>query len=206
MNQKILMALIGLSAIVVMVFGINDVFARPLSAVLLFLYTVFPLVVVGFGGVGFTKRNIRNSILAGIVVGIVYGIIRGLFLRFIPDSKIILGADLALISPRLETGIQLGPVMIRGFWMSLLGVFLMPLFIGIESYFRGFVFLNLKKHIPWPWAIVVVSAVQSIARRTPHSLIMGSIGGVLMQKYDNIWAPIFFHGFQFFVGLAVVVA
>jgi hypothetical protein len=75
------------------------------------------------------------------------------------------------------------------------------IFYGI---FRGLLFQTARKYVHWAWAVAIASAIQAIARRTPHSLIMGSIGGVLMQKYDNILAPSFMHGFQFFTALAIV--
>lgn len=198
---------LSLSAIAIMILGIENALEKKISFVIFALLTFIPIIVTRKPGIaGLTRKNLKSSMLAGSCAGIIYGIFRGLVLKFIPGGTLILGADLAIIAAKLETGIQFGSLILTkdDFLLLLLVLPLMfPMMIGLELYFRGLLFLTLKKYVHWTGAVAIASTVQAISRRTPHSLVMGSIGGVLMQKYDNILAPSFMHGFQFFTAFAI---
>lgn len=213
-NQKIeqsnwkWLAYLSLSAVIIMILGIENALENKISFVIFAILTFLPIIITRKSSIaGITKSNLKSSIVVGSVVGIIYGIIRGLILKFIPGGALILGADLVGIALKLETGIQFGSFFLTkdNFLLLVLVLPLMsPLMISLELYFRGLLFLTLKKYVHWTDAIAIASIVQAISRRTPHSLVMGSIGGVLMQKYDNILAPSFMHGFQFFTALSIV--
>lgn len=206
-NGRAWLAFVVLSAVPAMLLGMDNAFRDRTSMVVLAAYTALPLIATrSFGAVGIGRQNLRNSILVGSAVGITYGVVRGLMLRFVTHGSVIFGADLAraVAGLRSQHGVQLGPVVVTGYGISLLFVALIPFFLGIELYFRGFLFRNLRAHVGPATAIGMAAATQAIARRTPHSLVMGSIAGVLMNKYDNILAPLFFHGCQFFVAGLVV--
>lgn len=197
------LAFVALSAIATMILGIQNALEKKASFVIFTIFVFYPIILRRFGNVGINRKNLKSSILIGSSVGIIYGIIRGLILKFVPGGTIALGADLIGLAKKLETGISVGPLVFtkENFYFS--AVFLFPFMVCLELYFRGILFLTLKKFIHWSGAVAVASIVQSISRRTPHSLIMGSIGGVLMQRYDNILAPSFMHGFQFFTALGI---
>lgn len=200
------LAYLSLSAIVVMTMGIENALENRLSFLIFAVLTFLPVVMAkNLSIIGITRKNLQSSIIVGIITGIIYGVIRGMFLKIVPATSLIFGADLARIALKLDSGINLGSLVISGNDISvLLLLFMFPFMIAMEMYFRGLLFLTAKKYVRWPWAVAIASGVQAVARRTPHSIIMGSIGGVLMQKYDNILAPSFMHGVQFFTALAIV--
>lgn len=200
------LAYLSLTAIVVMVMGIENALENRLSFLIFAVFTFLPVVMAkNVGIIGITRRNLKSSIIIGIITGIIYGAIRGIFLKLVPVASLIFGADLARIALKLDSGISLGSLAISKNDASVfLLLFMFPFMIAMEMYFRGLLFLTARKYTRWPLAVAIASVVQAVARRTPHSLIMGSIGGVLMQKYDNIFAPSFMHGVQFFTALAIV--
>lgn len=206
MDGKKWLAYLSLSAVITMAMGIENALEKRTALAIFALLTFLPVIVTKSAGiVGVTGKNGRTSVLAGISVGLVYGTVRGLFLKLIPASALVFGADLARIAAKLGTGIELGSLVITsGNATVLLLLFMFPFMIAMEMYFRGLLFLTAKRYAHWTGAVAISSAVQAVARRTPHSLIMGSIGGVLMQRYDNILAPSFMHGVQFFTALAIV--
>lgn len=197
---------LSLSAAIIMILGIENALEKKISFIIFVLLTFLPVIITRKPGIaGITRMNLKSSIIVGSGVGIIYGIIRGLALKFIPLGGLVFGADLARIALNLESGIELRwLVLTRDNASVLLLLFMFPFMISMEMYFRGLLFRTARKYVHWAWAVAIASAIQAIARRTPHSLIMGSIGGVLMQKYDNILAPSFMHGFQFFTALAIV--
>lgn len=200
------LAYLSLSAAIIMILGIENALEKKISFLIFALLTFIPIIITRKPGIaGINRRNLKSSIVAGSGAGIFYGIFRGLALKFIPLGGLIFGADLARIALKLEDGIELGSlVLTRDNASALLLLFMFPFMISMEMYFRGLLFQTARKYVHWAWAVAIASAIQAIARRTPHSLIMGSIGGVLMQKYDNILAASFMHGFQFFTALAIV--
>lgn len=195
---------IVLSALAMMVLGIENLIEKWPSIIVLILFILFPLLVRGPGSIGISAKNLGSSILVGACVGIVYGAIRGVGLKFLPLGGLIFGADLLRMVPKVEAGFTIGPLVLNKTRFLLLWALLIPGFGMLELYFRGVLFPGLKKHMHWTGALAATSVVQSVARRTPHSLIMGSLAGVLMQRYDNILAPISMHAFQFLVALAIV--
>ncbi|MBI4831985.1 MAG: CPBP family intramembrane metalloprotease [Candidatus Lindowbacteria bacterium] len=192
-----------LCAVLIMFFGIQNFLERKLSYLLIVLCFLYAVPTRKFGRLGLTRHNTKGSIIVGAGIGIIYGTIRGLALTYVSGSELVLGADLARIAPRLTTGIEVGPLVLTKGGVIPLVVLLFPAMLGMEMYFRGLLFLNLKRHVHWTGAVAVTSAVQAIGRRTPHSLIMGSIAGILMQKYDNVLAPAMMHAFQFFCALSI---
>ncbi len=154
-----------------------------------------------------TRRNLVQALIGGAAAGLVYGTIRGVALVRVTRGEAVFGADLMRMIPALDSGIHVGSGTISGHWMWLFLLMLLPVgFAGIELFFRGILFREVRGRIHWTAAVAIAAATQAVARRTPHSLIMGSLAGVLMQKYDNIAAPIVMHGTQFFVALAVVLS
>ena len=206
MKARARLVFVTLSTTTIMLVGIQNLLTRPWAFAALILAVVCPMVAARAASVaGVTRQNLAQALTGGVAVGVAYGILRGLALAHLGDSEVVLGADLMRMVPTVETGIRLGGLTVSGqrLWVFLL--LLLPIgFAGIELFFRGIVFLDVRQRMHWAGAVVVAAAAQAVARRTPHSLIMGSLAGLLMQKYDNIAAPIVMHGTQFFIALAIV--
>ncbi len=200
-----MLAYLILASVVIMVLGIENALQNRMAFLIFFVFLVVPVAATRkLAVIGLTAKNLAPSILSGGVTGLAYGAMRGLALRTLPFGKLIFGADLALIAARLESGIKIGTTLISKDDASvLLLLFMFPFMILMEMYFRGLLFRTVRRYVHWAGAVAIASAVQAVARRTPHSLIMGSIGGVLMQKYDNILAPSLMHIVQFFTALAI---
>ncbi len=154
------LAFVAVSAVTIMILGIENAFENRVAFAIFALFTLVGVIAKGLAGVGLITQHLSSSFVAGTVVGIFYGTLRGLLLKFVPSSQLILGADLAMLAPRLEAGISIGPLLLTKDWLFLFWLFLLPGMITMELYFRGVLFGALKQHVHWTGAVAVASTVQ----------------------------------------------
>lgn len=160
-----------------------------------------------FTGIGLTRENLKNAIVAGMAAGILYGLTRGLILVYVPNLNIIFESGL---TPIME-GYMLGKFPLTDITVSKLqfmSVFIIMSFVAVASweiFYRGFLFMKINKYIYWPVAAILVAFINGLGHFDVgvtgffHSLVLFSIAGALMYRCKNIAAPFLFHYIHFFV-------
>lgn len=161
--------------------------------------------------IGVTKVGFKEAFIASFVIAVVYGILRALILIYVSGSEYIFGAGLT----ETVEAMKIGRFPIGDISGTALKIFLVMLVTSAftvvmwESFFRGFLFNKMKLYIHWAIAIVIIAILSGLPHSESfsgfsHSIILGLIAGLLMQKYNNVIAPIMFHFLHFQVALVIL--
>lgn len=161
-------------------------------------------------GVGFTKDRVGEAIKVTLIVTAIYSIVRNLLIVFMPGTIPYIAASALPVAESFKQG-QFGNTTIPGS-MIFPAMFLIT-FVGavaVEIFYRGFLFTRLRQFIDWRSAVVVSAVLFGLFHYFNVGLtgfIMGVvvslIAGWLMQKYNNVLAPVLFHFLQYLITILV---
>ncbi|MBA4376732.1 MAG: hypothetical protein C0401_11245 [Anaerolinea sp.] len=215
MAKKILWLSTGLVIWAVTVFTLTRIFENPMVAMgITIVWILFPLfyaiIARDKAGIGLTRVNLGRVIAETILVTVIYSLVRNGLIIFLPASGDFLAASAIQVAELLKQG-QFGNLTgspERLFSLMFFFTFLAA--VGNELYYRGFLFTRIKQHTHWMVA-AFSSAVLFGAYHYFNSGLSGAIMGVLvslvsgwlMQRHNNIIAPVLFHYLQYIASILV---
>lgn len=172
---------------------------------------VYAIIAKNTSTIGITRDNFKAALIVSVQIAIIYGILRAIILLSIPGSEYFIGAGLIETVIAMEMGkFPIGDVTGTATKIFLI-MFIVSLFTVImwESFFRGLLFNKVKIYVHWTIAVVIVAILSGLPHSESfssffHSIILGLIGGILMQRYHNVVAPAMFHFLHFQVALVLL--
>ena len=214
-RSKTIWLALGLAVWVITVPLLSGVTESPAILMgIILVWVLFPLLYAFIAkdrlGIGLTKVNMRRAITEMLLVTALYCLIRIGLILFMPAS----------IDYVAASAIQVAELLKEGRFASLTGppMLLFPLMFILtflaaasnELFYRGFLFTRIRQHTHWIVALVASAALFGFYHYF-NSGISGAIMGVavslvsgwLMQRHNNIIAPILFHYLQYQAAIMV---
>ena len=207
--------LIGLAVWVVTVPFLSGVMESPAAALgVTLVWLLFPLLYAFVArdgqGIGLTRKKVGRAVAEMLLVTTVYSLIRIGLIVFVPASVDYIAASAIQVARLLKDG-QFG---------SLAGppALLFPLMFvltflaaaGNELFYRGFLFTRMRQHTHWLVALLASAALFGFYHYFNSGLsgaIMGVVvslvSGWLMQRRNNVVAPVLFHYLQYQAAILV---
>ncbi len=205
----------GLILWTVTVFTLTRVFENPAVALgITTVWILFPLLYAFIArdsaGVGLTRTNLGRAVAGTLLVTLIYSLIRNGLIIFVPASVDYIAASAIQVAELLKQG-QFGSLAgppERLFPMMLFFTLLAA--IGNEFFYRGFLFTRIKRHAHWlaaSFSAAVLFGVYHYFNSGVSGAIMGVVvslvSGWLMQRHNNIVAPVLFHYLQYAASILV---
>ncbi|MFH1928612.1 MAG: CPBP family intramembrane glutamic endopeptidase [Chloroflexota bacterium] len=161
-------------------------------------------------GIGLTRTNAGRAVAEMLLVTAIYSLIRVGLIVFVPASVDYVAAS----------AIQVAELLREGQFGSLIGppALLFPLMFlltflaasGNELFYRGFLFTRIRRHTHWLVALLASAALFGFYHYFNSGLsglIMGGVvslvSGWLMQRHNNVVAPVLFHYLQYIAAILV---
>lgn len=205
----------GLILWAVTVFTLTGIFKSPAVALgITMVWILFPLLYAStakdMAGIGLTRANLGRVVAETLLVTLIYSLIRNGLIIFVPASVDYIAASAIQVADLLKQG-QFGNLAgppERLFPLMLFFTLLAA--IGNEFFYRGFLFTRIKRHTHWLAASISAAVLFGVYHYFNSGLsgaIMGVVvslvSGWLMQRYNNIVAPVLFHYLQYVASILV---
>ncbi len=214
-QKNILWLISGLILWAVTVFTLTSVFESPAVALgISMVWLLFPLlyafIAKDMAGIGLTRANLGRVVAETLLVTVIYSLIRNGLIIFVPASVDYIAASAIQVANLLKQG-QFGNLAgppERLFPLMLFFTFLAA--VGNELFYRGFLFTRIKRHVHWLAASISAAVLFGVYHYF-NSGLSGAIMGVvvslvsawLMQRHNNITAPVLFHYLQYVASILV---
>lgn len=205
----------GLILWAVTVFTLTRVFESPAVALgITMVWLLFPLLYAFIAkdgaGIGLTRANLGRVVAGTLLVTLIYSLVRNGLIIFVPASVDYIAASAIQVADLLKQG-QFGNLAgppERLFPLMLFFTFLAA--VGNELFYRGFLFTRIRLHTHWltaSFSAAVLFGVYHYFNSGVSGAIMGVVvslvSGWLMQRYNNIVAPVLFHYLQYVASILV---
>ncbi len=214
-RTKTIWLVLGLAIWVTTVPMLSGVIESPASALgVMLVWLLFPLLYAFIAkdslGIGLTKEKMGRAITETLLVTAIYSMIRIGLILFVPTSVDYVAASAIQVAGLLKEG-QFGNL--TGLPTLLFPLMFILTFLaaaGNELFYRGFLFTRIRLHTHWLAALLVSAALFGLYHyfnSGVSGIIMGVVvslvSGWLMQRHNNIIAPILFHYLQYQAAILV---
>ncbi len=197
------------------VFMLTRIFENPAVALgVTMVWILFPLLYAFIArdgaGIGLTRANMGRVVAETLLVTLIYSLIRNGLIIFVPASVDYIAASAIQVADLLKQG-QFGNLAgspERLFPLMLFFTFLAA--VGNELFYRGFLVTRIKQHTHWlaaSFSAAILFGVYHYFNSGVSGAIMGVVvslvSGWLMQRHNNIAAPVLFHYLQYVASILV---